>query len=246
MVLKMFRRWLKTLPQRRQFAADYRRFRSLMAQTEQRFPLSWKNRKPMLDERTALTSFDRHYVYHTAWAARILAQTRPSEHVDISSMLYFNAILSAFIPVRFYDYRPPDLTLSELAVSRADVTSLPFADRSVKSLSCMHVVEHIGLGRYGDPLDPDGDLTAMNELKRVLAPGGSLLFVVPVGTPKIVFNAHRIYAYRQVVQAFRGLTLRQFALIAAKAKDGGLILDADEAAADRESYGCGCFWFTRH
>jgi hypothetical protein len=36
----------------------------------------------------------------------------------------------------------------------------------------MHVVEHIGLGRYGEPMDEQGDLKAIEELKRVLAPGG--------------------------------------------------------------------------
>ncbi len=48
--------------------------------------------------------------------------------------------------------------------------------------SCMHTIEHIGLGRYGDPLDAVGDQTALSELQRVVAPGGSLLIVVPVAT----------------------------------------------------------------
>ena len=39
----------------------------------------------------------------------------------------------------------------------------------------MHVVEHIGLGRYGDQVDPDGDLMAMKELERVTAKLGKLL-----------------------------------------------------------------------
>jgi hypothetical protein len=59
----------------------------------------------------------------------------------------------------------------------------------------MHVIEHIGLGRYGEALDPDGDLKAIRELVRVLAAGGNLLVVVPVGRPRIQFNAHRIYDY---------------------------------------------------
>ena len=52
----------------------------------------------------------------------------------------------------------------------------------------MHVIEHIGLGRYGDEMDPDGDLKAIDELKRVLSRKGDLLFVVPVGKPKIMYN----------------------------------------------------------
>ena len=65
-----------------------------------------------------------------------------------------------------------------------DLISLPFEDGSFHSLTCMHVVEHIGLGRYGDQVDPDGDLMAMKELERVTAKLGNLLFVVPVGIPK--------------------------------------------------------------
>jgi SAM-dependent methyltransferase len=103
----------------------------------------------------------------------------------------------------------------------------------------------VGLGRYGDPLDPEGDLKAINELKRVVVPGGSLLFVVPVGRAVIQFNAHRVYAYRQVVEAFSGFALRQFALIPESPARGGLVYDATEEMSDAERYACGCFWFTR-
>ena len=109
----------------------------------------------------------------------------------------------------------------------------------------MHVVEHIGLGRYGDPVDYDGDLKAIAELKRVVAPGGNLLFVVPTGQPKIEFNAHRIYGYRQVIAAFAGFALRQFALVTDRAADGDFVIDADPALADQQRYGCGCYWFTK-
>jgi SAM-dependent methyltransferase len=164
--------------------------------------------------------------------------------VDISSSLYFCSLVSAFVPVAFYDYRPASLGLSHLTSDRADLMALPFADQSVESLSCMHVVEHIGLGRYGDPIDPGGDLKAMAELQRVLAPGGSLLFVVPVGHPRVIFNAHRIYSHGQIVSAFSELTLMSFALVPDH-PSVELILDAPAEMADKQDYGCGCFCFTR-
>lgn len=209
-----------------------------------RFPVAWEDRLPCLHESTAGTAFDRHYVYHPAWAARILREIGPEEHVDISSTLHFCTIVSAFLPVRFYDYRPAALALAGLVSGRADLTALPFADDSIPSLSCMHTVEHVGLGRYGDPLDPDGDLKAVRELRRVLAPGGSLLFVVPVGRPRIQFNAHRIYAHAQVTEYFAGLELVRFALVPDDPQ-AGLIEDATREASDAQSYGCGCFWFRK-
>jgi SAM-dependent methyltransferase len=71
-----------------------------------------------------------------------------------------------------------------------------------------------------------GDLKAIRELKRVLQQDGSLLFVVPVGKPKVQFNAHRIYSYQQISEYFRDLKLEEFALIPNRPKDGGLIAGA--------------------
>jgi SAM-dependent methyltransferase len=227
------------------FAADFRKFAALYGQSKKRFPLRWRDREPCLNDRTATTGFDRHYIYQTAWAARILAETRPALHLDISSQLQFCTLVSAFVPVKFYDFRPADLRLSNLTSESADLMSLPFADGSVESLSCMHVVEHIGLGRYGDPIYPDGDLKAMAELLRVLAPGGDLLFVVPVGQPRIVFNAHRIYSCGQVLECFSGLDLIEFALVPDSAADGGLIRNAPLDLGNCQEYGCGCFLFRK-
>jgi SAM-dependent methyltransferase len=232
------------------FLAAFARFGE-MARSSARFPeMNWADRLPCAADATAHTAFDRHYVYHTAWAARVLARLRPTptEHVDIASSLYFASIASAFVPVRHYDFRPPDLHLPNLACARADLTHVPFASGSIASLSCMHVVEHVGLGRYGDPLDPDGDAAAMNELSRVLAPGGHLLFVVPVGRPRIQFNAHRIYSFDQVRASFAPLDLVEFSLVPDRADPDGsaLIENATKEQSDRQRYGCGCFWFRRN
>jgi len=227
-----------------QFAKEYWLFK-MRQMGKDRFALNWHDRYPCLYDKTSKTEFDRHYVYHTAWGARILGQTLPKVHVDISSTLYFCALVSAFVPVKYYDYRPADLKLDNLTSESANLLSLPFTDESIQSLSCMHVVEHVGLGRYGDPLDPDADLKAVAELKRVLAPGGSLLFVVPVGKPKIAFNAHRIYSYDQVASFFSNLKLQEFTLIPDKPGDVGLIQHATKELTDMQTYACGCFWFKK-
>lgn len=54
-------------------------------------------------------------------------------------------------------------------------------------------VEHSGLGRYGDPLDPDGDLKAMKELLDRTKTGGLCFLAVPMGKDQILWNAHRVY-----------------------------------------------------
>lgn len=246
----MLRRLLHLLRARRRdrareraFRAQFEDFARLGAATRARFPLSWEERAGYLDDATSETPFDAHYVYHPAWAARVLARTRPHRHVDVSSTLHFASIVSAFVPVDFYDIRPPRLLLGALTTGFADLCALPFPDRSVSSLSCMHSVEHVGLGRYGDALDYDGDLRAMAELRRVLAPGGDLLLVVPVGRPRVVFNAHRIYSHEQVLSCFAGLELRSFELIPDDAPSVGMLDDPPASVVNDQNYACGCYWF---
>ncbi len=108
----------------------------------------------------------------------------------------------------------------------------------------MHVVEHVGLGRFGDPLDAQGDAKAVRELIRVLAPEGELLLVVPVGRPRVCFNAHRIYSYGRVLELCSGLDLCESQLVPDDPSAGGLVEASAERIAD-QAYGCGCFRFRK-
>jgi SAM-dependent methyltransferase len=226
----------------------YKDFYKLAEQSEatfSRFPMDWNERNIIINDQTSFTPFDPHYIYHPAWAARIIKETSPQFHIDISSILSFGAMLSAFIPVKFYDYRPANLKMDSYETHSADLTQLNFPSNSIESLSCMHTVEHIGLGRYGEPLDYNGDLKAINELKRVLKPEGTLLFVVPVGKPRLIYNAHRIYSYDQVREYFKDLKLIEFSLIPDDVIEKGMIKNASREQSDKQNYGCGCFWFKK-
>ncbi|MFB2120567.1 MULTISPECIES: DUF268 domain-containing protein [Parapedobacter] len=230
----------------RHFLSQYERLSAQGLATNTRFRLSPDLFYPCLNDATGETAFDRHYVYHPAWAMRIIKSINPDRHVDISSTLHFCTMLSAVVPTDFYDYRPADLVLDNLTSSFADLMNLPFPDDSIASVSCMHTVEHIGLGRYGDQLDYDGDLKAIAELKRVVSPGGSLLLVVPLGRESILcFNAHRIYDKQQVLALFSDMELVDFTLIPEDGKDGGLVPNPSDELLKRQFYGCGCFWFKK-
>jgi hypothetical protein len=108
----------------------------------------------------------------------------------------------------------------------------------------MHVIEHIGLGRYGDEVDPAGDLKAAKELVRVLSLHGYLLIVVPMGEhAKIRFNAHRIYNYDELISMFHGLSLIEFSFF----NDKNNIFKRNSDLTDilGSDYGCGCFLFQK-
>lgn len=222
-----------------EFFFEYARFKKM---NDDRLKMNFLEIYPCLNDKTTITPFDRHYTYHPAWAARILAKTRPAYHTDISSILSFSTIVSAFIPVKFYDYRPAEISLENFESKAADLTNLHFETGSIPSLSCMHTVEHIGLGRYGDALDPSGDIKAINEIKRVVVKGGDILFVVPMGDAMIQFNGQRLYTKEQIIEYFSGCELMEFTLIA---DQGGLIINASNEIIKDQKYPCGCFWFKK-
>jgi SAM-dependent methyltransferase len=149
-------------------------------------------------------------------------------------------LLGAKIQVIFLDYRPLVSQLTGLACLAGDILALPFADGSVHSLSCLHVIEHIGLGRYGDPLDPHGTRKAARELSRVLAPGGNLFLATPVGRPRVCFNAHRIHTPETIREYFSDLELLEFSGVD---DEGRFVERVDLAALRNNNYACGLYWF---
>jgi SAM-dependent methyltransferase len=197
---------------------------------------------PCLLDRTTRTPFDPHYFYQGVWLAQRLARHKPELHVDVGSSVTMIGVLSGQHPIVFLDYRPLAAKVWGVSAVAGDIVSLPFASGSVKSLSCLHVLEHIGLGRYGDPLNPDGSRQAAAELQRVLAPGGILHVSLPVGRERVCFNAHRVHGAETVVGMFGELTLRLFSLVDDR---GQYHEDAPLVASSALDYGCGMFEFIR-
>lgn len=205
-------------------------------------PSPWRESYPCLSDATPSTTFDPHYFHQAAWLARCLAGARPARHVDIGSEVGMIAVLSAFVPVDFVDYRPIEVTLSGLTPKAGNLTCLDMPGGSISSLSCLHVIEHVGLARYGDPLDPAGHLEAAAELTRVLAPGGNLYVSVPVGRERTCFNAHRVFSRRTVERMFEPLRLENFSLVD---DTGDIRAGASEDQVDACEYGCGLFHFRK-
>ena len=104
------------------------------------------------------------------------------------------------------------------------------------------MVEHVGLGRYGDPLDINGTERACAELERVLAVGGHLYLSLPIGRPRVNFNAHRVHMPAQVGEYLPSLELVG---LDAVMDDGSYIADCDPRDLSTQEYACGMFVFTR-
>jgi SAM-dependent methyltransferase len=186
------------------FFSDYRKYQRLNENGD--FSLKTEDLYPRLFDKTAMTGVDPVYFYQDAWCAKKIFETKPSHHVDIGSHLPTIGIISQFVPTTMVDIRPLTVTLPGLSFTEGSILDLPFKDGEVASLSSICVIEHIGLGRYGDPLDQFGSEKAAAELSRVLAPGGSLYISVPIDSEnKVYFNAHRAFTREYILKLFETL-----------------------------------------
>ena len=152
------------------FFYDYIKLKEI--NTNEHFTFYFENIYPCLTDRTVFTPVEPTYFYQDTWAAKKIFELKPEHHYDIGSSVNTIAIISQFVPTTMVDIRPIEIKLKHLFFLKASIINLPFADCSIDSISCLCVVEHIGLGRYGDLLDPFGSEKAIKELKRVVSGGG--------------------------------------------------------------------------
>lgn len=209
-------RWFGCLKQLIDFSRDYREFKHFNEGSV--FELCGRNILPCLTDRTTVTPVEPTYFLQDAWCARKIAERLPNSHVDVASSARSMAVIAQFVPVTFVDIRPVQIELARFLFIKGSVLALPFADRSVASLSSLCVIEHIGLGRYGDPVDAHGSERAAAELARVLASGGDLYVTVPVDNDcRIYFNAHRAFTREYLLSLFPTLKLKEEAYIYGRA-----------------------------
>jgi hypothetical protein len=169
---------------------------------------------PCLWDKVYRTPVDPTYFYQDTWAARKIFAAHPAFHVDIGSTALLVGVLAQFTAVCSLDIRPLSVKIAGLSACRGSGLALPLASGSVKSLSSLCVIEHIGLGRYGDPLDPAGSDRAARELQRILAPSGDLYVSVPVeDRDRTYFNAHRAFSVPSFLAKFPELALVDSAFV---------------------------------
>jgi SAM-dependent methyltransferase len=188
----------------------------------------------------------KHYFYQDILVAQKIFLNEPERHVDIGSRIDgFVAHVASFREIEVWDIRPLYTNISTIRFRQFDITQRDFEQVNYSdSLSCLHAMEHFGLGRYGDPVDFEGHIVAWNNMYRMLKKGGYFYFSVPIGKQGIHFDAHRIFSLRYLMELIQGLySIESFSYI-----DDNNQLHEDVELSQKLvasncdcSYGCGIF-----
>lgn len=209
------------------------------------FPI-FKRRAAVCDKDEQGGTMSGDYFHQDLFAARKIFEAAPRKHVDIGSRTDgFVAHVASFRPIEVFDIRPIQSTVKNITFRQADLMNFPAGMESFcDSVSSLHAIEHFGLGRYGDPIDYRGHLKALDAITRMLEPGGTFYFSVPIGPQRIEFNAHRVFSLLYLLEILgESYEVVSFSYVD---DDGNLHEDVtldDRLVASNCScnYGCGIF-----
>lgn len=223
---------------------DFRSFKEKLGVGSE-FPL-YKN-FPCLNDRDDAAGFvGNPYFQQDLYVARRIFERQPLKHVDIGSRIDgFVAHVAVFREVEVFDIRPMDLFIKNIVFKQSDLmdeNNIPVG--YCDSISCLHALEHFGLGRYGDQIDPDGHLKGFNNITKILKSGGTFYFSVPMGIQRIEFNAHRIFGMPYLMtMVAKDYDVASFSYIDDDAVFHENVLLSEESIAN--SFGCnlGCAIF---
>lgn len=185
------------------------------------FKIEKKYLKPYITEWRGQAGTAGYYFWQDLWGADRVNKMNPTEHYDIGSKLdgFIAHLLSAGRAVTMMDIRPLPYHIPGLKFIQCDATNLNnVEDDSIESLSALCSIEHFGLGRYGDPIDPDACFKAFKAIERVVKPKGRIYISVPIGREHVEFNAHRVFYPETIIHTLTLMTLVEFTVVNEKAE----------------------------
>lgn len=212
------------------------------------FAINENNLWPIISDKYAEAGSFNNYFLQDLWAAKQIIKSGVKKHFDIGSRLdgFIAHLLAANIDVTMIDVRkfPGDIEGLDTIVD--DATTLhQFEDDSIESLSALCSIEHFGLGRYGDPIDPEACFKCFKNIQRVMKKGGKLYLALPIGSERVEFNAHRIFYPQTVVDCFDELKLIEFSCAAVKTIEYNVPLDKYNNDPHNGEFRYGLFSFVK-
>lgn len=180
------------------------------------FAIQEKYMWPIIGDKYASAGTMSNYFWQDLWAARLIISSRIKSHFDIGSRLdgFIAHLLAAGIDVTMIDIREFPGEVEKLHTIVDDATSLrQIPDESIESISALCSLEHFGLGRYGDPVDPEACFKCFDNIQKKLKKSGKLYISLPIGRERVEFNAHRVFYASTVIECFNKLHLEEFSCV---------------------------------
>ncbi len=164
-------------------------------------------------DRNRKVSTNGSYFWQDLWAAKKIYTNRVQKHYDIGSRVdgFIGHLLSFNQDVTSIDIRPLETSIEGFDFVCADATNLSTIDDGIiESLSALCSLEHFGLGRYGDVIDPEACFKCFHAIQRKMKSGGLVYISVPIGKEHLEFNAHRVFYPQTVIKEFDQMDLVEF------------------------------------
>jgi hypothetical protein len=193
------------------------------------------------------------YFLQDLYVARAIFEAAPRRHVDVGSRVDgFVAHVASFREIEVLDVRPIHARLPGVVFRQADLMSADdvsaLGDAYCDSISCLHAIEHFGLGRYGDPIDVTGHERGIANMARLLEGGGTFYLSTPIGRERVEFNANRVFDPVKLVSFAKSCGLDLVALSVVRQDDAVEEQPLNEQALltlGREPYNLGMFRFLK-
>jgi|TARA_B110000003_G_C16529009_1_gene488185 hypothetical protein len=202
---------------------------------------------PFLENFNIVSNEHKHQFFHAdLLVSKKIYDSNPSSHLDIGSRVDgLVAHLASFRKLDFLDVRSVDTSPHDsINFIKKNIMNLDISnfDKKYDSISSIGVISHVGLGRYGDEIDPLGHIKAMKNITKLLNKNGTIYIMVPVGKKRVEFNAHRVFAPEDIIDFFNknGCKFIEFSLVD---DDGNLHVDCDLQNSKDLNFGGGIFVF---
>ena len=153
---------------------------------------------------------ESEYFVQDLFVAQLVNKAAPIKHVDIGSRIDgFVAHIATFRTIEIFDIRTISSQITNVHFQQWDIMNVnPSLDNYTDSLSCLHSLEHFGLGRYGDPINPTGYIDAVKNMAAMLNQNGTFYLSVPLGMERVEFNALRVFGISTIIQLGKEIGLK--------------------------------------
>lgn len=223
------------------YLKDRQRFLELGGSIGRSFPV-------LVDYKDQAGTMSGHYYHQDLLVAQLIYAANPRRHIDVGSRVDgFVAHVASFRHIEVTDIRPLESHSHNVSFIRADLMKGSLPEGETDSLSCLHTLEHFGLGRYGDDIDPEGHLKGFQNLITMVSAGGSFYLSFPISAnERVEFNAHRVFNPNSPLTwpGSEKLALQRFDYV----DDSGRLKvnsSVDQAVGERLNYGCGIYTFKK-